>query len=54
MVEVLDYNGEEIDTRVLYRFEETGKRGERVIGEWRKVQDLANKAKLLSAGYQTL
>ncbi|MCI9271889.1 MAG: CpaF family protein [Dorea sp.] len=54
VVEVLDYNGEEIDTRVLYRFEETGKRGERVIGEWRKVQDLANKAKLLSAGYQTL
>lgn len=54
VVEVLDYNGEEIDTRVLYRFEETGRRGERVIGEWRKVQDLANKAKLLSAGYQTL
>lgn len=54
VVEVLDYNGEEIDTRVLYRFEETGRRGERVIGEWRKVEDLANKAKLLSAGYQTL
>lgn len=54
VVEVLDYNGEEIDTRVLYRFEETGRRGERVIGEWKKVQELANKAKLLSAGYQTL
>lgn len=54
VVEVLDYNGEEIDTRVLYRFEETGRRGERVIGEWRQVEDLANKAKLLSAGYQTL
>ena len=51
---VLDYNGEEIDTRVLYRFEETERRGERVIGEWKKVQDITNTAKLLSAGYTAL
>lgn len=54
VVEVLDYNGEEIDTRVLYRFEETERRGERVIGEWKKVQNLTNTAKLLSAGYTAL
>lgn len=54
VVEVLDYNGEEIDTRVLYRFEETERRGERVIGEWKKVQDITNTAKLLSAGYTAL
>lgn len=54
VVEVLDYNGEEIDTRVLYRFEETDRDGERSVGEWKKIQDLTNTAKLLSAGYQTL
>lgn len=54
LVEVLDYNGEEIDTRVLYRFEETERKGERVIGEWKKVQDITNTAKLLSAGYSSL
>lgn len=51
VVEVLDYNGEEIDTRVLYRFEETERRGERVIGKWKKIQNITNTAKLLSAGY---
>lgn len=54
VVEVLDYNGEEIDTRVLYRFEETERRGERVIGEWKKLQDITNTAKLFSAGYTSL
>lgn len=54
VVEVLDYNGEEIDTRVLYRFEETERRGEWVIGEWKKLQDITNTAKLFSAGYTSL
>lgn len=54
VVEVLDYNGEEIDTRVLYRFEEAERKGDRVIGEWKKVQDITNTAKLLSAGYTSL
>ncbi len=53
VVEVLDYNGEEIDTKVLYRFDETERRGERVIGEWKKIQNITNTAKLLSAGYTT-
>ena len=54
VVEVLDYNGEEIDTRILYRFEETERKGDRVIGDWKKVQDLTNKEKLFSAGYTAL
>lgn len=54
VVEVLDYNGEEIDTRVLYRFEETGREGERIIGEWKKIQDITNKEKLFQAGYSSL
>lgn len=54
VVEVLDYNGEEIDTKVLYRFEETERRGEQVIGEWKKIQDITNKSKLFSAGYTSL
>lgn len=54
VVEVLDYNGEEIDTRVLYRFEETERKGERVIGEWKKIQDITNTSKLFSAGYTSL
>lgn len=54
VVEVLDYNGEEIDTSILYRFEEKERKGDRVVGEWKKVQDLTNKAKLFSAGYSSI
>lgn len=54
IVEVMDYNGEEIDTRILYQFEETGRENGRIAGRWKKVQDLANTEKLFSAGYQTL
>lgn len=42
IVEVMDYNGEEIDTRILYQFEETGREHGRIAGKWKKVQDLAN------------
>lgn len=51
IVEVLDYNGEDIDTKVLYRFEEMGREGGKITGNWKKVQDLTNTEKLLSAGY---
>lgn len=54
VVEVLDYNGEEIDTCVLYRFEEKERKGDRVVGEWKKVQDITNTAKLFSAGYSSI
>lgn len=54
IVEVMDYNGEEIDTRILYQFEETSRGNGRITGKWKKVQDLANTEMLFSAGYQTL
>ncbi len=54
VVEVLDYNGQEIETRVLYRFEETGRKDGRIVGEWKKKEELLQTEKLLQAGYQTL
>ena len=54
IVEVLDYNGEEIDTKVLYRFEEHERKGEACVGEWKRVGDLTNKEKLFQTGYQTI
>lgn len=54
IVEVLDYNGEEIDTKVLYRFEEHERKGETCEGEWKRVGDLTNKEKLFQTGYQTI
>lgn len=54
IVEVLDYNGEEIDTKVLYRFEERERKGETCEGEWKRVGDLTNKEKLFQTGYQTI
>lgn len=54
IVEVLDYNGEEIDTKVLYRFEEHERKGETCVGEWKRVGDLTNKEKLFQTGYQTI
>ncbi len=54
VVEVLDFNGEEIDTQVLYRFEEKERKGDKAVGEWKKVQDITNTAKLFSAGYPAL
>lgn len=54
VVEVLDYNGEEIDTKVLYRYEEHERKEERSVGEWKRVGDLSRTEKLFQAGYQTL
>lgn len=54
VVEVLDYNGEEIETKVLYRFQETERKGDHVLGEWKKIQDITNTEKLFSAGYTSL
>ena len=44
VTEVLDFDGNEIQTEVLYRYEE---------GQWKKIHDLRNREKLLLAGYQT-
>ena len=54
VVEVLDYNGEEIDTRVLYKYQETDRRGDRSIGDWKKVETIERTEKLLSTGYTSL
>lgn len=54
VVEVLDYNGEEIDTKVLFRFEEHERKGEKCVGEWKRMGDLSNKEKLFQTGYQTI
>lgn len=53
IVEVLDFGENEVETRVLYQFEETGRKGERIQGDWKKVHTLQNTGKLFSAGYQT-
>ena len=45
VTEVLDFDGNDIQTEVLYRYEE---------GQWKKIHDLRNREKLLLAGYQTL
>ncbi len=48
--EVLGVEKDEIVTRELCRFEETGRNKDRVIGELRKINDLLNLGKLKSAG----
>lgn len=52
VAEVLDLKDNEIQTKILYKFQETGVQGNRIQGEWMKVNEITNKAKLLSAGYQ--
>lgn len=51
VVEVLDYEESEIKTRLLYEFQETGQKRERIQGIWKKIHPVQNTAKLLSAGY---
>lgn len=38
---------------VLYRFQETGMKNERIAGKWVKENEMKNREKLLAAGYQT-
>ena len=45
VTEVLDFDGDDIQTEVLYRYEE---------GQWKKIHDLRNREKLLLAGYKTI
>lgn len=54
VAEVLGYENGEIQMQVLYQFCEISKKGEMIIGEWKKVNNLQNKEKLLSAGYKYL
>ncbi|MCR5544473.1 MAG: CpaF family protein [Eubacterium sp.] len=48
--EVLGVENDEIITRELYRFVETDVRKNKVVGELRKINDLVNVGKLMSAG----
>lgn len=51
VTEVLSYEENEIKTKVLYQFLEQKAESEKVEGEWKKIHDITNKAKLFSAGY---
>lgn len=52
IVEVLGYSQGEIQTQLLYEFQEGNEKKERVTGDWIKIQELTHKTKLFSAGYQ--
>lgn len=51
IAEVLGYEKNEVQLQTLYQFFETSQKGERIIGEWKKVGGLKHTEKLLSAGY---
>ena len=50
ITEIAGYENGEIQTRCLYRFEETGEEEGRIIGSLRKENDLLHTQKLLAAG----
>lgn len=54
ITEILGYGNNEIQTRVLFQFQETSNKGEKVVGEWKEIHKLQNTEKLLSAGYTTI
>lgn len=49
--EIIGCNSEGVQLNMLYQFQETEQRGERVEGEWVKINEMENKGKLLAAGY---
>ena len=49
--EVTGMENDEIVTRELFRFVETGSDKSRIYGELRKINDLMNVGKLMNAGY---
>ena len=51
MVEVLGYDGNEIQLQTLFEFREKTVENGRIKGEWIKVNEIQNKEKLLEAGY---
>ncbi len=52
IAEVAGCEGNEIQTRTLYEFQEQGEKKGRIFGEWKKIHEIANQEKLFSAGYQ--
>ena len=51
MVEVLGYDGNEIQLQTLFEFREKTVENGRIKGAWIKVNEIQNKEKLLEAGY---
>lgn len=51
VTEVLEYQKEEILLQTLYKYVETGEKGGKIQGEWKREKELAHKEKLLAAGY---
>ncbi|WP_461811612.1 CpaF family protein [Faecalimonas sp.] len=49
--EIIGCNSEGVQLNMLYQFQETEQRGERVEGEWVKINEMENRRKLLAAGY---
>jgi pilus assembly protein CpaF len=52
VAEILGYGNNEIQTNVLFQFQETAGKGDKILGEWKCLHQLQNTEKLLSAGYQ--
>ena len=51
ITEVLGYENGEIQLRTLFRFEERGEKHGEIHGNWKKVEELFHREKLLAAGY---
>ena len=51
IVEVLGYDGQEIQLQTLYEFQEQRVVNGRIKGEWVKINEIQKKEKLLAAGY---
>lgn len=51
IVEVLGYDGQEIQIQTLYEFQEQRVVNGRIKGEWVKINEIQKKEKLLAAGY---
>lgn len=52
ITEVLGFVDGEILLKPLFQFEETGVNEEKIEGEWRQLNDITHKEKLLAAGYE--
>ena len=52
VAEILGYEDGEIKLQTLIRYEETGEKDGRIIGEWRNVHELTHRQKLAAAGYR--
>lgn len=51
IAEVLGYEKNEVQLQTLYMFCETSQKGEKIIGEWKKICGIKHTEKLFSAGY---